>query len=104
LTRTLVQRVEDFQTQTSSGSGIQFRSNNLPAVLAGSLQKRSFSAADIEKAPAASRACHLGYKSNSPMVTEAGGYPVACPVVFGVVGLELLRGRVCNPDSADGAL
>ena len=104
LTRTFVQRVEDFQAPSPSGGGIQLCSDNFPAALAGRLEKRSFSTTDIEKAPAAPRACHLGHKSNAAMVTEAGGNPVPRPVVFGVVRLKLVWGRVRNPDSTDGAL
>jgi hypothetical protein len=104
LTHALIESVEDIQSQAPSGSGIQFCTDNFPAALASGAEKRSLSTADIEKPPAAPRPGHLSYKSNPAMVTEAGSNPVACPVVFGIVRLELLWGRVGNPDSADGAL
>jgi hypothetical protein len=104
LVRAFVETVKDFKPTLPCGSGIQLCAHGLPAALAGSFEKRSFSATDIEKPASASGACHLGDEGNAATVAEAGCNAVPCPVVFGVVRLQLFWRWIGDADSTGGAL
>ena len=91
LVRTFFQGAEDVKSQAPGRSGIQLRSDCVPAARARLSQKYSITAADIEQTPSLPHSRHFYHQRNAALGAELCRDAVARSVVSGVVSLALLR-------------